>query len=128
MAAIKDLNMLLGLIGEGRAIRELNDLWPEAVKTLAALSRDQPKKSQKGSITLKISIDVKNGLAAVRLASEIKLPKREPEELVLWVEDKTGYFTDEHPKQINMFPDRNRTIEGSAVDTDEAAAAGGSAS
>jgi len=118
MTQVRDLNTLLGLIGEGQSIQEVNNLWPEAMQQLVEMSEDQPKKTFKGSVTLKVNVEVKFGVAEVSLDVNVKLPKRPSRSSIFWL-TKDGYFTDEHPRQINMFPDRKKVIDGTAVDKPE---------
>ena len=114
MAKIKDLNMLLSLIGEGQTIAEINELWPAAMKTLREMSEDQPRKTHKGKITLAIKVEVKDGVAEVGLDVKIDLPKRPSRSTIFWIGRMDGFLTTEHSSQIAMF-DGNKpriTIDG----------------
>lgn len=126
MAKIKDLNMLLSLIGEGDAIAEINELWPAAMKTLLEMSDEQPRKTHKGAITLKIKVEVKDGVAEVGLEAEVKLPKRARRSTIFWISRNDGFLTNEHPSQIAMF-DGNKprtTIDGDTPVYDRTRAGG----
>lgn len=126
MANIKDLNMLLSLIGEGQTIAEINELWPAAMKTLREMSEDQPRKTHKGKIKLTISVEVKDGVAEVGLDAAIDLPKRPTRSTIFWIRRSDGMLTTEHPSQISMF-DGNKprtTIEGDPPVFDQTRAGG----
>lgn len=123
MTQVKDLNTLLGLINDGRSIAEINDLWPTLVKDLLDLSSDDSKKTFKGTITLKLTVEVQAGIAQVSLESAIKAPSRKPE-VSIFFPTRDGYLSDEHPKQIAMFGGgRPRVVDqrgggGSLVEVD----------
>lgn len=122
MTQIKDLNTLLGLIDNGRSIREVNDLYPKVMAALLAFSEEQTKKTFKGNITLKVSFAVTNGIADVSLDIATKVPTPVRGSSLFWI-NKNGFLTDEHPKQIPMFGDNARVIEGDRP-TDVTAATG----
>lgn len=116
MAKIRDLNMLLSLIGEGESIAEINELWPAAMKTLLELSEEQPRKTHKGKITLGIKVEVKDGVADVGLEVKIDLPKRSRRSSIFWISRADGFLTNEHPSQASLFEgNKRRTIDGEAV-------------
>lgn len=108
----RDINSLLAVINEGRALAEINEQFPEMVKTLNDLMVDQPKKTHKGSITIKIEVAAKGGIADLSVDVTTKTPKL-PKPTFLLFPTKEGHFSDEHPKQMRMF-DRSaaRVIDG----------------
>ena len=115
MSQIRDLNMLLSIIGDGKTIARINSEWPEAMKALVQLSREAPRKAHKGKMTLSVDVECNNGVATVSVECIIKLPKLPPERTTLWIEPATGFFTLEHPSQLQMFPRAvvdDKTIEG----------------
>lgn len=108
----RDINSLLAAIDEGRSLAEINDAFPEMVKVLNDLMMDQPKKTHKGSITIKIEVAAKGGIADLSVDVKTKTPPI-PKPTFLLFPTKEGYFSDEHPKQMRMF-DRSaaRVIDG----------------
>lgn len=127
MAIFRDLNTLLGLIGDGRAIRKINEDVPELMKGLALAAADEPRKKHKASVTLDIGFIAENGIVRACLEVKYKAPKKPPEESIFWL-TKDGHWSDEHPKQINMFDRENaRTIEGGKAIEGEAVKTGSTA-
>jgi len=115
MSILKDLNTVLGLINGGADIREVNETYPEMMKVLFEMSADTPKKTFKGEIKLVLKVDVRDGVAEVGLDVTTKLPKKPKRTEMFWIDKTTGFLSTDHPRQINMFPDRDRSIDGGKV-------------
>lgn len=108
----RDINALLNAIGEGRSVAEINEKFPEMVQVLNDLMADQPKKTHKASLTIKLEVSAKAGIAELSVDVTVKTPKIPTPSTLLWP-TKDGHFSDEHPKQIRMFNDGGaRVIDG----------------
>lgn len=106
MAKIRDLNTLLGMLDRGHVIREANGQLAEVLTGLNEISAEAPKKAIKGSLAIKVDIELKDGIATISASVEKKLPKRVPGTALFWV-DGEGELTNEHPSQPDMFRPRD---------------------
>lgn len=102
MAKIRDINTLMGMLDRGHVIREANGQLGELLAGLNDLNGDAPKKAVKGSLTIKVEVELKDGVATIAASVEKKLPKCAPGSGLFWL-DKDGDITTEHPQQDDMF-------------------------
>ncbi len=103
MAKVRDVNTLLGMLERGRAIRDANAKFGDLMKVLHELGIEEPKKVFKGSVTIKIGVAVKDGVATIEATSEAKVPKATPGQALFFV-DGDGDLSTESPRQPDMFP------------------------
>lgn len=114
MKIIRDAQALMGMLESGELNREFTEQFTQVLEKLDELSNDQPKITFKGEVSLKLKLEVKNGM--VEINAEIppaKLPKIPRRATVYFLVDG-GRLSTEHPQQNDMFGgpreiDRNRS-------------------
>jgi hypothetical protein len=102
MKRIRDSQTIIGSLENGEAAAELSRELTETLAKLKELAGDRPKNKIKGSVTLKINIEVEAGTATLTVDIESKRPKPVRGSSFFWVLDD-GSLTTEHPQQIDMF-------------------------
>lgn len=103
MQVIRDAQTLFGMLESGDLNSEMSEKLTEVLQKLLDLSNDRPNETYKGSVSLKLSLAVKNGM--VEINAEIpppKLPKLPRKTTVYWVVEG-GRLSTEHPQQHDMF-------------------------
>lgn len=102
MKRIRDAQTIIGMLEGG----ELNAAFSaEITATLAKLkefSGDNPKKTWKGGVTLKLAFEVEAGAVTVSADIEAKTPKQPRARSFYWITDD-GALSTEHPQQTDMF-------------------------
>jgi len=102
MKRIRDAQTIIGALENGEAAAELSK---EITETLAALKEQgggRPKAKVKGSVTLKLDIEVEGNSATITADIQSKRPKPVRGSSFYWVLDD-GSLSTEHPQQMNMF-------------------------
>ena len=110
MPKLRDAATILSSLDGGEVLRKLS---AEMTAALVALDEDtgrRPKAKAKGSVTLKVSFEVENGMVNVGAEISSKLPKPTVPSSFFWLLADGALSTD-HPKQIDMFP---REVEHTA--------------
>lgn len=101
MATLKDPSMVLAMLEGGTFPNKLRAELKNAVKTLHDVAGE--KGTSKGTITLKINLKVRGGTCEITPDLSAKLPTETPMPETLFI-TSTGELSDEHPRQMNMFP------------------------
>ncbi|EXL07397.1 hypothetical protein BG46_10810 [Brucella anthropi] len=102
MQRIRDSNTIIGLLENGELAQRLTN---EMMDTLAALQEHtggRPKVKAKGSVTLKLNIEVVDGTVTIEAETSSKRPKPVHGSSFYWLLDD-GSLSTQHPKQIDMF-------------------------
>lgn len=102
MKKIRDAQSLFGMLEGGELNREFTDLQSETLEELRQLSEDNPKATHKGEITLKLKLEVANGMVTISANMDAKTPRRPRRNSVYWVVEG-GALSTEHPQQHDMF-------------------------
>lgn len=102
MKRIRDSQTIIGALEGGEAAAELSREITETLAKLKELSGDRPKSKVKGSVTLKLDIEVENGTAVITADIASKRPKPVRGSSFYWVLDD-GSLSTEHPQQTDMF-------------------------
>ena len=102
MKRIRDSQTIIGALEGGEAAAELSREITETLAKLKELSGDRPKSKVKGSVTLKLEIEVENGTAVITADITSKRPKPVRGSSFYWVLDD-GSLSTEHPQQTDMF-------------------------
>lgn len=113
MAIIKDPNMVLSMLEGGTFINKFRAEMNKVVKTLADLSGE--KGTAKGVLNLKIKFDMKGQTCEITPEVSSKLPMEKGMSETLFV-TRSGELSDEHPRQLAMFP---RTAADRDTGTDD---------
>ena len=101
MATLKDPSMVLAMLEGGTFPNRLRAELKNAVKTLHDVAGE--KGTSKGTITLKIGLKVRGGTCEITPQLSSKLPTETPMPETLFI-TSTGELSDEHPRQMSMFP------------------------
>jgi hypothetical protein len=102
MKRIRDAQTIIGALEGGEAAAELSK---EITETLAALKEQtggRAKAKVKGSVTLKLDIEVEGNNATITADIQSKRPRPVRGSSFYWVLDD-GSLSTEHPQQMNMF-------------------------
>ncbi|MGY6709750.1 MAG: hypothetical protein ACXIVF_15630 [Rhizobiaceae bacterium] len=102
MKRIRDSQTIIGALEGGEAAAELSREITDTLAKLKELSGDRPKSKIKGSVTLKLDIEVENGAAVITADIASKRPKPVRGSSFYWVLDD-GSLSTEHPQQTDMF-------------------------
>jgi hypothetical protein len=110
MPKVRNVNVLLGMIERGAVARDIDRRFAELLHGLNDLGSEESKKEFRGTLTIKVSVGVKEGTARISAEVDHKLPKRTPSQTLLFVDDE-GELDTEHPKQPDMFGSGPRAVE-----------------
>ncbi len=112
MKRIRDAQTIIGMLEGGEVAAHLSTEIVETLAKLKELSGDRPKAKVKGSVTLKLSIEVEAGTATIAAEIDSKRPKPVRGSSFYWLLDD-GSLSTEHPQQTDMFagPREARTRE-----------------
>ena len=102
MKRIRDAQTIIGALEHGEAAQELTNEITETLAKLKDLAGNRPKNKVKGSVTLKIDIEVEAGTATITADISSKRPKPVRGSSFFWVLDD-GSLSTEHPQQTDMF-------------------------
>lgn len=102
MKKIRDAQTIIGMLEGGEVAAELSKEITETLARLKELSGDRPKAKVKGSVSLKLSIEVEAGTATISCDIDSKRPKPARGTSFYWVLDD-GSLSTEHPQQTDMF-------------------------
>lgn len=102
MKRIRDAQTIIGMLEGGEVAAALGAEIIETAAKLKELSGDRPKSKVKGSITLKLNLEVEAGTVTVTCDIDSKRPKPVRGSSFYWLMDD-GAFSTEHPQQEDMF-------------------------
>lgn len=120
MSKIRNTTQMLGLIGDGELIAELDEKMVALNATLLTATQGRRKTKAKGSITLKLDFVVEDGTVTISPDIQVKEPKPARATGFFWLRED-GALSTEHPSQHRLdFGDRART--GGAVVAETTAA------
>ncbi|MDB5582791.1 MAG: hypothetical protein JWR80_7967 [Bradyrhizobium sp.] len=108
MKTIRDAQILIGMLEQGELNQELSAELNRDLAYLAEMSEENRKATYKGSLTLKLDIEVENGVVHISGNIDSKLPKKPRRSSLFWVTED-GQLSTEHPQQHDMFPVRDAT-------------------
>lgn len=102
MKRIRDAQTIIGMLEGGEVAAALGAEITETLSKLKELAGDRPKSKAKGSVTLKINLEVEAGTATITCDIDSKRPKPVRGSSFYWVLDD-GSLSTEHPQQTDMF-------------------------
>lgn len=102
MQRIRDSNTILGILENGEVVPRLSTELTETFLALKEHTGDRPKAKAKGSVTLKLNIEVVDGTVTIEAEIASKRPKPVHGSSHFWLLDD-GSLSTQHPKQIDMF-------------------------
>ena len=103
MKIIPNSQALIGMLENGEFNDELTKKSEETFSELLDMSNESPKTKLKGEITIKLSLEVSNGMITINGDIATKTPKRSRRSSVYWITEN-GKLSTEHPQQHDMFP------------------------
>lgn len=101
MSKIRNTTQMLGLIGDGELIGELDEKMVALNAALLAATQGRRKTKAKGSITLKLDFVVEDGTVTISPDIQVKEPKPARATGFFWLRDD-GSLSTEHPSQTRM--------------------------
>lgn len=101
MAEIKEGMTVLGLLERGKVVADLTTELEGLLETLQEVAGDHSK--AKGSISLKLNLEVKDGTVLVSSEFATKAPKM-PRPHTAFFLTADGKLSTDHPNQVSMFP------------------------
>lgn len=110
MKTIRDAQVLVGLLEQGEFNQELTSEINRCMKHMGELSEENPKATYKGTVTIKLLIEVEAGEVHIRPEIDDKMPKRPRRSTLFWITDE-GELSTEHPRQADMFATRDVSKE-----------------
>lgn len=102
MKRIRDSQTVIGSLEHGETAAELTRMITKTLAELKELAGNRPKNKVKGSVTLKINMEVEAGTATITADIDAKTPKPVRGSSFYWVLDD-GSLSTEHPQQQDMF-------------------------
>jgi len=102
MKRIGNATTIIGLLDRGECAANLDRVLTETTAALHEHTGGRPKAKAKGSVTLKIAIEVESGAAAISYQVDNSVPKPLTGSTVFWV-NEDGTLSTEHPKQDDLF-------------------------
>lgn len=102
MRRIRDAQTIIGMLEGGEVAQAFASELTETLAKLKELAGDRPKSKAKGSITLKLSLEVEAGAVTIVADIDSKRPKPQRGSSFYWVTDD-GALSTEHPQQTDMF-------------------------
>jgi len=102
MQRIRDSNTIISILENGEVVPRLSNEMLETFLALKEHTGDRPKVKAKGSITLKLNIEVVDGTVTIEAEISSKRPKPVHGSSHFWMLED-GSLSTRHPKQIDMF-------------------------
>lgn len=102
MKRIRDAQTIIGMLENGELAADLGRELTETLAKLKEVAGNRPKSSAKGSVTLKLSLEVEAGAVTIIADIDSKRPKPHRGSSFYWVTDD-GALSTEHPQQTDMF-------------------------
>ncbi|MBN9044647.1 MAG: hypothetical protein J0H18_03140 [Rhizobiales bacterium] len=102
MQRIRDSSTILGLLENGELSQRLTAEITETLLALEEHTDNRPKIKAKGSVTLKLNIEVVDGTVTIEAETTSKRPKPTRPSSFFWLCDD-GSLSTQHPRQIDMF-------------------------
>lgn len=106
MKRIRDAQTIIGILEGGALAPALSKEITETLSELNDHSTDNPRKKIKGSVTLKLDVEVEAGAATIHADISSKRPKAVRGSSFFWLLED-GALSTEHPQQMNMFGPRD---------------------
>lgn len=101
MKAIRDATTIMGLLEDGALNADFSRMIAETLSKLRDLAG--AKGSAKGAVSLTLRFDVEGYGVTIETDITSKTPKEHRESTFMFLGEDG--LTNEHPKQINMFPE-----------------------
>lgn len=111
MKRIRDSQTIIAMLEGGEVAAALSTEITQTLEQLKALAGDRPKGKTKGSVTLKLNLEVEGGAVTITADIDSKRPKPVRGASFYWVMDD-GSLSTEHPQQTNMFSGLKEAREG----------------
>ncbi len=105
MKKIRDASTNIGMLENGQLNPAFSAEIGQTLEKLSDMSEANHMQSFKGSVTLKLSLSVKDGMVTIAADMESKTPKLPRKNSVFWVVED-GALSTEHPRQHDMFSPR----------------------
>lgn len=102
MKRISDMSQIVGLLENGEFNPALSDEVTGTLQKLADMANDSPGRTFKGTTTIKLSFEVKDGAVVIRTDFASKTPERPRKSSMFWVVEG-GALSTEHPSQHDLF-------------------------
>ena len=102
MQRIRGSNTIIGILENGEVVPRLSKELLETFLALKEHTGDRPKVKAKGSVTLKLNIEVVDGTVTIEADIGSKRPKQVHGSSHFWMLED-GSLSTQHPKQIDMF-------------------------
>lgn len=102
MKRIREAQTIIGSLEHGETAAELTRIITKTLSELKELAGNRPKHKVKGSVSLKLNIEVEQGTATITADIDAKTPKPLRGASFYWVLDD-GALSLEHPQQQDMF-------------------------
>lgn len=102
MKRIRDAQTIIGMLEGGEVAAALGTEITDTLAKLKELGGDRPKSKVKGSVSLKINLEVEAGAVTISCDIDSKRPKPVRGSSFYWVMDD-GSLSTEHPQQTDMF-------------------------
>jgi hypothetical protein len=110
MKKIRDMQAIVGLLENGEFNPALSQEVTNTLSQLADMSNDSAGRTFKGSTTIKLDYEVKDGMVVIRTDFNSKVPKRPRKSSMFWVVED-GALSTEHPRQHDLFAGKPRDLE-----------------
>lgn len=116
MSIIRDPVTMFAMLEGGTFGTKLRAEMTKVVKTLSDLAGE--KGTAKGTLNLKIKFDMKGQTCEItpEVSSKLPMEKGMPETLFV---TRSGELSDEHPRQLAMFPRKTAADEDRDTGTDD---------
>lgn len=102
MKKIRDMTQIIGLLENGEFNPAVSKEAQNTLNDLYEMAETSPGRTFKGSTTITLDFEVKDGTVIVRSDFKSKTPKRPRKVSMFWIVDD-GALSTEHPKQHDMF-------------------------
>lgn len=102
MKLIQNGQALIGMLESGELNERLTETCDATFSDLLDMSNENPKVKFKGEISLKLKLEVANGMITINADVASKTPKRAYRSSAYWITEG-GKLSTEHPQQHDMF-------------------------
>ena len=102
MKKIRDAQTIIGMLEGGEVSQALGKELTDTLAVLKELTGGRPKGKVKGSVSLKLSLEVEGSTVTISADIDSKRPKPQRGSSFYWVTDD-GSLSTEHPQQQDMF-------------------------
>lgn len=102
MKKIRDAQTIIGMLEGGEVAAAFGTELTDTLAKLKERCGNRPKGKIKGSVTLKINLEVEGSTVTIDADIDSKVPKPARGSSFYWVTDD-GSLSTEHPQQTDMF-------------------------